>query len=75
MFLIISCLINFQLNSFPLEGKDAACDVNAVPILSQLLADESSTVKANAAGALMAYVKLILLLFLRDINDQSVSYC
>lgn len=40
--------------SFPLEGKDAACDVNAVPLLSELLEDEAATVKANAAGALMA---------------------
>lgn len=40
--------------SFPLEGKDAACNTSAVPILSQLLADESSSVRSNAAGALMA---------------------
>ncbi|XP_065072284.1 radial spoke head 14 homolog [Rhopilema esculentum] len=40
--------------SFPLDGKDAACDAGAVPILSQLLTEQSTLVKASAAGALMA---------------------
>eukprot|EP00794_Sanderia_malayensis_P016651 gene16651-18341_t len=40
--------------SFPLDGKDAACDVGTVPILCMLLEDKSTEVRASAAGALMA---------------------
>ena len=49
-------MIMMFLCSFPLDGKDAACDAGAVPILSQLLTEQSTLVKASAAGALMAYV-------------------
>lgn len=39
--------------SAPLEGKNKAVEVNAVPALVALLGDKSPDVKANAAGALM----------------------
>ena len=57
------CLPNCQFilfSSFPLAGKDAACEVGAVPILSQLLTEKSTEVKSGAAAALMAYVSFLL---------------
>ncbi|XP_048581464.1 radial spoke head 14 homolog [Nematostella vectensis] len=39
--------------SFPLEGKDRAVDVGAVPPLVSLLRDNSAEVRAQAAGAIM----------------------
>jgi len=39
--------------SAPLDGKNKAVEVNSVPELVKLLADSSSDVRANAAGALM----------------------
>ena len=39
--------------SVTLAGKDKAVEVKCVPILVALLADLKTSVKANAAGALM----------------------
>ena len=55
MYLNLPALhVRLSFFSVPLEGKDAACNTSAVSILSQLLVDESSSVRSNAAGALMA---------------------
>ncbi|XP_022796648.1 radial spoke head 14 homolog [Stylophora pistillata] len=39
--------------SFPLDGKDKAVDVGAIPELVSLLEDANSDVRAQAAGAIM----------------------
>ena len=43
----------FPIISFPTEGKDRACDVGSIEVLSNLLSDEDTLVRANACGALM----------------------
>ena len=50
---IYSC---FVLCSFPLDGKDKAVDVGAMPELVSLLKDDNTDVRAQAAGAIMTYV-------------------
>jgi len=39
--------------SFPTEGKDKACDVGSIAMLSNLLNDEDADVRAQACAALM----------------------
>lgn len=39
--------------SFPLDGKDKAVDVGAIPELVLLLKDDNTDVRAQAAGAIM----------------------
>lgn len=39
--------------SVPLDGKNKACEVNALPSLVELLDDEDTDVRAKAAGAIM----------------------
>ena len=43
--------------SFPLDGKDKAVDVGAMPELVSLLKDDNTDVRAQAAGAIMTYVQ------------------
>lgn len=45
--------------SFPLDGKDKAVDVGAIPELVSLLADDNTDVRAQAAGAIMTYVLIL----------------
>lgn len=47
----------FVLCSFPLDGKDKAVDVGAMPELVSLLKDDDTDVRAQAAGAIMTYVQ------------------
>ena len=47
----------FVLNSFPLDGKDKAVEVGTMPELVTLLNDDDTDVRAQAAGAVMTYVK------------------
>lgn len=44
--------------SFPLDGKDKAVDVGAIPELVSLLGDDNTDVRAQAAGAIMTYVAI-----------------
>ena len=43
--------------SFPLDGKDKAVDVGAMPELVSLLKDDNTDVRAQATGAIMTYVQ------------------
>jgi len=45
--------IPFFCRSFPLDGKDKAVDVGAIPELVLLLKDDNTDVRAQAAGAIM----------------------
>lgn len=52
--------------SFPLDGKDKAVDVGAIPELVSLLADDNTDVRAQAAGAIMTYVLILTYLVLNN---------
>jgi len=56
----------FFFCSFPLDGKDKAVDVGAIPELVSLLADDNTDVRAQAAGAIMTYVLILTYLVLNN---------
>lgn len=45
--------VSFKFDSFPLDGKDKAVDVGAIPELVLLLEDDNTDARAQAAGAIM----------------------
>ena len=45
--------VSFKFYSFPLDGKDRAVDVGAIPELVLLLEDDNTDARAQAAGAIM----------------------
>lgn len=64
-----TCLVtvlHFFFCSFPLDGKDKAVDVGAIPELVSLLADDNTDVRAQAAGAIMTYVLILTYLVLNN---------
>lgn len=45
-----------------MDGKDKAVDVGAIPELVSLLADDNTDVRAQASGAIMTYVLILIIL-------------
>jgi len=63
------------LCSVVIEGKDQAVECKCMPALVQLLADESTAVRANCCGAIMMYYSpcsIVFLIYVTGLRNEAV---